>query len=98
VIDPFIVIAVFDGGHAEAEAQVMGGEEEILEDVGGFDVGRDADEHAQEQGVVDDGLVDVEDLDLVLSEDPRERGSEAGAVIAGDVEEEDVLHNSTVVG
>ena len=56
-----------------------------------FKARNDADEHAEEEGVVDDGLVEVEDLGGVCGEDGGEGGGDAGVVGAGDVEEEDGL-------
>ena len=69
----------------------MGGEEQIFQNGGRFDVWRNADEHAQQQRFVDDGLIDVEDFDVGLPEDFRQGGGDAGAVFAGDVEQENGL-------
>jgi len=69
----------------------MRGKKQIFQNRGRFDIGRNADEHAEQQCLVNDGLIDVENLNVGLPEDFRQRGGDAGAVFTGDVEQENGL-------
>lgn len=61
--DPGVIFFGADGGVADVDVKVVGFEEEVGEELGGADVFGEFDEDAEGEGVVDDGLADVEDAD-----------------------------------
>jgi len=91
-LDPGAVVVQADRGAFEGDAQVVGQEEQILDHGRGLGGLGYADQDAERQGVVDDRLAHVQDVDVVFGQLGGEGRGQAGAVGAGDVNEQYFTH------
>jgi hypothetical protein len=94
--DPAFVLVERHGGKVDVDAQLMAGEEEILEHRGIAVPGGDLDQNAQRKIVVDDRLANVENDDPVLGQHRGHARRQPGLIAAGDVDEDDLRHRSGV--
>ena len=90
--DPRVVRFARNGGETDLHTEFGGLEQQVLHDEAGLLVAR-LEEDAHRQGLVDVLLADVEDGGIVLGQDGGEGRGQAGLVLAGNVELDDLYHD-----
>jgi len=76
----------------DVDAQLVSGEQEVLEHRRRLVFVGDFDEDAERKEIVNHGLTHVQDRDVVFGQNFGQPSREAGLVLAGDVDQNDFAH------
>ena len=89
---PLFVAVFVNGAEANIDVQFVSFEQHILEYRRGICILGGFHQHAQRQGVVDHGLAYIKNVEPVTGQNPGKSRSQAGAVTAGYLNQNDLAH------